>query len=372
MSDKLDCVVIGAGVIGLAVARALAKAGREVVVLERNGAIGEETSSRNSEVIHGGLYYATGSLKARLCVTGKSLLYAYCERKHVPYRRCGKLIVATEDAQLDRLEAIARQAQANGVDDCRQLDRSALAAREPDVRGAGALISPSTGIVDSHALMQALEADLEAADGFVATRSRVDAMAAADGEIHLQVHSDGDRNEVSATTVVNSAGLDAGRLAARCTGLGDYSPPGIYLAKGNYFIYRGNNPFRSLVYPLPVDGGLGIHATFDLGGRLRFGPDVEWIEEVDYTVDAGRRDAFAEAIRTYWPALRARDLAPDYAGIRPKLSGPGQPAADFRIDMPASGRRRQLVNLFGMESPGLTAALAIAVEVRDLIEAGAG
>jgi L-2-hydroxyglutarate oxidase LhgO len=371
MSDKVDCAIIGAGVIGLAVARALADAGREVIVLERNTGIGEETSSRNSEVIHAGLYYPTGSLKARLCVAGKALLYDYCERRQVPHRRCGKLIVATEESQLDRLESIALQAKTNGVDDCRLLDGRALEAREPAVRGQGALWSPSTGILDSHALMLALEADLEAADGVVATQSAVKAMEVADDTIRLAVVSDGETSEIRAATVVNSAGLGAGRVAARCTGLDDYTAPRTYYAKGNYFIYRGKSPFGSLVYPLPVDGGLGIHATLDLGGRLRFGPDVEWVDEIDYTVDTGRRDAFAEAIRTYWPILETADLAPDYAGIRPKLSGPGEKAADFRVDIPASGRHRQLVHLFGMESPGLTAALAIAAEVHDRLEAAA-
>jgi L-2-hydroxyglutarate oxidase LhgO len=371
MSDRVDCVIIGAGVVGLATGRALAESGREVIVLDRNGRIGEETSSRNSEVIHAGLYYPTGSLKARLCVAGKSMLYDYCEAKRVPHRRCGKLIVATDDAQVPRLGAIEAQAATNGVGDLERIDSAELERREPEVVGVAALWSPSTGIVDSHALMVALQGDIEAADGIVATKTTVRSLHVADDGVRLAIESDGEAGELVARTVVNSAGLEAVRLAALCTGTGAGKVPQGFLAKGSYFIYAGATPFRTLVYPLPVDGGLGVHATLDLGGKVRFGPDVEWIDAIDYSVDATRRDAFAESIRTYWPAVRAEALVPGYSGIRPKLAGPGQPPADFRIDLAATGSSSQLVHLLGIESPGLTSALALAREVRDRIEAAA-
>lgn len=369
MSDRVDCVVIGAGVVGLAIARELAGAGREVVVLEQNAAIGMETSSRNSEVIHAGLYYATGSLKARLCVTGKSMLYDYCERRQVPVRRSGKLIVATEDAQLDRLDKLAHKARQNGVDDIERIDEAELKRREPRVRGVAALWSPSTGLIDSHALMIALQGDLEAADGIVATQSRIRGVHVNDDGISLKVQSGDEQSELIATTVINSAGLDAVALARQCTGVNIEDLPKGFLAKGNYFVYDGKSPFRTLVYPLPVDGGLGVHATLDLGGKLRFGPDVEWVDTVDYSVDESRRDLFAASIRNFWPAIRPEDLLPDYAGIRPKLAGPGEPAADFRIEVAAAGRKRQLVHLLGIESPGLTASLSMAIEVRHRVDA---
>jgi L-2-hydroxyglutarate oxidase LhgO len=369
MSEQVDCVVIGAGVVGLAVGRALAASGREVIVLDRNPGIGEETSSRNSEVIHGGLYYPTGSLKARLCVRGKGMLYDYCDAKQVPYSRCAKLIVAIDASQTGRLEALAAQAAANGVDDIERIGTGELRRLEPAVEGIAALVSPSTGIIDSHALMLALQGDLEAADGIVATQTAVRSMHVSADAIELAIESDGEQSRLQARTVVNSAGLGALDLAAGCTGIDQGQVPKGFLAKGNYFIYAGATPFRTLVYPLPVDGGLGIHATHDLAGKLRFGPDVEWIDAIDYTVDAGRGAAFADSIRSYWPSVRAEDLVPGYAGIRPKLSGPGQPAADFRIELAAGGAARQLVNLFGIESPGLTAAIAIAEEVERRIRA---
>ena len=369
MSEQIDCAVIGAGVIGLAVGRALAAAGREVLVLERNEAIGEETSSRNSEVIHGGLYYPTGSLKARLCISGKAMLYAYCETKRIPCRRLGKLIVATAPPQLDLLDAVARQAEINGVEACELIDGAELRRREPAVSGVGAVWSPSTGIVDSHALMQALEGDLEAAGGMLALRTAIEAIDVKASGIRLSATTDGERIELQARTVVNAAGLDAGRLARQTTGTDGYAAPTVRLAKGSYFTFTGKSPFASLIYPLPEDGGLGIHATLDLAGQLRFGPDVEWVDTIDYSVDAGRRARFAESIRTYWPALRDEDLVAGYAGIRPKLGGPGEKMQDFRFDLAAGGPERQLMHLLGIESPGLTAALAIAEEVRARIEA---
>lgn len=371
VSDRVDCVVIGAGVVGLAIGRELANAGREVIVLERNTAIGMETSSRNSEVIHAGIYYPTGSLKARLCVSGKAMLYDYCERSNVAFRRSGKLIVATDEAQLGRLDALATTAGLNGVDDIERIDSAELKRREPQIRGVAALWSPSTGIVDSHAMMIALQGDLEASDGIVATQSQVRSIDVVDDGIHVGVQSGDNQSELIAATVINSSGLDAITLARQCTGTGSEDLPTAYFAKGNYFVYDGSSPLRNLVYPLPVDGGLGVHATLDLGGKLRFGPDVQWIHSIDYSVDESRRDAFVQSIQHFWPAICAEDLLPGYAGIRPKLSGPGDPVADFRIEVAAAGRKRQLIHLLGIESPGLTASLAIAIEVRNLVVAAA-
>lgn len=371
MSEAVDCVVIGAGVVGLAVGRALAEAGREVVVLERNDDIGEETSSRNSEVIHAGLYYPTGSLKAGLCVAGKMLLYDYCEQRRVAHQRCGKLIVATDPTDLGRLDGIAEQAALNGVSDLEAIDQTELHRREPEVLGAGALWSPSTGIVDSHALMLALQGDLEAANGFVALQTEVRSVRVTDTGITIAIHSGEDSSELVARTLINCGGLGAIDIARNCSGIDQNEIPSPAFAKGNYFVYSGKSPFRTLVYPLPQDGGLGIHATHDLGGKLRFGPDVEWVDEIDYSVDPDRRTVFGDSIRRYWPVLRDEDLVPGYAGIRPKLVGPGQPAADFRIDVTTADRSRQLVHLFGIESPGLTAALAIAEEVKRRLEAAA-
>ena len=363
MSEQVDCVVIGAGIVGLAVGRALAQAGRDVIVLERNARAGEETSARNSEVIHAGIHYAAESLKARLCVAGKTQLYSYCERKQIPHRRCGKLIVATKGDSRDRLDRIARQAAANGVDDLELLDSAALARREPAVQGSAALWSPSTGIVDAHALVQALAGDIEAAGGMIATGSEVLGIDVAPQGVRLDVRSRELATALEAATVINAAGLAAGRLAAETGGVEGYAAPPVRFAKGNYFLYEGACPFTALVYPLPVDGGLGIHATFDLAGRLRFGPDVEWVERIDYSVDPARSAAFASAIQGYWPAFDETRLVAGYAGIRPKLNGPGAAAADFRIDVVAGGDRRQLVHLLGIESPGLTASLALADEV---------
>ena len=369
MSERIDCVVIGAGIVGLAVARALAQSGREVVVFEKNGGIGEEISARNSEVIHAGIHYAAGSLKARLCVAGKRQLYEYCEQKRIPHRRCGKLIVASAGAARDRIARIAHQAEANGVADFEWLDAAALAQREPVVRGSAALWSPSTGIVDAHALMQALAGDIESAGGVIATGTEVLGISIAAGGIQLDVRARGDDAGVEATTVINAAGLGAGILAERTRGPGAHAAPAVRLAKGSYFLYEGPCPFTALVYPLPVDGGLGIHATFDVAGHLRFGPDVEWVDRVDYSVDPRRRAAFAGAIRNYWPGLDEARLVPGYSGIRPKLSGPGEPPADFRIDLAATGERRQLVHLLGIESPGLTSALALADVVAERVAA---
>ena len=364
--EHIDCVVIGAGVVGLAVARALAQAGREVVVLEAEGAIGMGTSSRNSEVIHAGIYYPTGSLKARLCVAGKAALYDYCAARHVAHRRCGKLIVATDESQSATLESIRDRAAANGVDDLRLLTRGEVHALEAELEVVAALLSPSTGIVDSHALMLALQGDAEAAGAVLAFESPVQGGRIGDGFIELDVGG----SEPSCwrvDTVVNSAGLYAQRIAASLEGFSASQVPPTYYAKGNYFALDKRANFTHLIYPVPEAAGLGVHLTLDLGGRVKFGPDVEWVEQVDYPVDPARGDAFYAEVRKYWPALPDGSLHADYAGIRPKLGGPGEPASDFRIDGPDRHGVAGLVNLFGIESPGLTASLAIADEVARLL-----
>lgn len=364
--EALDCVVIGGGVIGIAVARALARAGREVVVLEAEDAIGMHTSSRNSEVIHAGLYYPESSLKARACLEGRNRLYAYCEERGIPHRRLGKVLVACDDAELARLRAIEERARANGVDDLRRLKAAEVAELEPAVRCVGGLLSPSSGIVDSHALMTALQADLEGAGGVVLCRSRVDGIAVSGGGFALKLR-DSAGYAARCRTLVNAAGLRAAELARAMKGFPPQRVPEMHLAKGHYFTLQGSSPFRRLVYPVPVDGGLGVHVTLDIDGRARFGPDVAWIDAVDYAFDEDRKAAFVDAIRRYWPELPSDRLAPGYTGIRPKLGGPGAPAADFLVQGPAEHSISGLVNLFGIESPGLTAALVLADRVRDVL-----
>lgn len=365
--DDLDCAVIGGGVVGLAVARALALAGREVMVLEAEGAIGTGTSSRNSEVIHAGIYYPQGSLKATLCVEGKQLLYAYAEARGVPHRRCGKLIVATSAEQVAELEAIRRKAAANGVDDLEQISAAQAVALEPQLRCMAALVSPSTGIVDSHALMLSLLGDLENAGGMLALKSAVTRAELEEGGIVLMAQ---DGTRLRCRSVVNAAGLGAPDLARHFGGLATETVPTAHFAKGNYFTLSGRAPFGRLVYPVPEPGGLGVHLTIDLGGQAKFGPDVQWVSSPDdLVVDPARGDAFYAEVRKYWPALPDGALIPGYAGMRPKISGPGDPAADFRIDGPRAHGVRGLVNLFGIESPGLTSSLAIGRHVVDLLAA---
>lgn len=368
MSETVDAVVIGAGVVGLAVARALAASGREVVVLERHAAVGTETSSRNSEVVHAGIYYTPGSLKAHLCVRGREQLYRYSESKGVEFRRCGKLIVAVTAEQSAQLETLETTARANGVDDLRWIGTEELRRMEPSLVGAAALLSPSTGIVDSHALMLALQGDIEEAGGYVALHSTVESGRYQGQTVRLTVSGQGETTELEAGLVVNAAGLDAARVAAAVENVPDTDAiPKLHYAKGNYFAYQGRSPFRHLVYPLPEEGGLGIHATLDLAGRLRFGPDVEWSEAVDYTLDPSRAEAFYAAVRRYWPALEDGTLAPAYVGVRPKLSGPGESPADFVVRVAGGGGDATLVHLFGIESPGLTSALALAEHVLERI-----
>ncbi|MBA3059523.1 MAG: NAD(P)/FAD-dependent oxidoreductase [Gammaproteobacteria bacterium] len=358
---RVDCVVIGAGVVGLAVARQLAQAGREVIVLEAAQGIGTGTSSRNSEVIHAGIYDASNSLKARLCVQGRQALYAYCERHAIAHRRCGKLIVATDAAQAQALQALHDKARANGVADLQFLSAAQVRALEPDLVCVAALLSPSTGIIDSHAFMLQLQADAEQAGAVFAFHSAVQGGKITTEGIALQVQ--GANEPLLARHMVNCAGLQAQQVAASLVGLAARNIPPLFYAKGNYFSFSGPAHFSHLVYPMPQAGGLGIHLTLDLAGRPRFGPDVQWVSSLDYSVDAGRKGAFQDQIRRYWPGVDAGSLQPDYAGIRPKLVAAGAPGADFQIDDQTQHGVAGLVNLFGIESPGLTAALAISDHV---------
>ena len=360
--EEIDCIVIGAGVVGLAVARALAQQGREVLILEAEAAIGTGTSSRNSEVIHAGIYYPQGSLKARLCVAGRDALYRFCDSHGVAYNRCGKLIVATDEAQLSSLDELQVHARANGVDDLQRLNRAEVNALEPQLNAVAGLLSPSTGIVDSHGLMLALQGDAEAAGALLALHAPVHQMQVTDAGLRVEVGG-AEPMTLRAASVINCAGHGAPVLAAQIQGPGQGRVPARYFAKGSYFSLATPTPFRHLVYPLPEPGGLGVHLTLDLGGQARFGPDVQWVDSLDYQIDAARADGFYAAIRRYWPGLPDGALQPAYTGIRPKISGSGEPAADFRIDGPADHGIAGLVNLFGIESPGLTAALAIADEV---------
>jgi L-2-hydroxyglutarate oxidase LhgO len=370
MIETVDCVVVGAGAVGLAVARALALQGSEVLVLEKERWIGSETSSRNSEVIHAGIYYPKGSFKARLCVAGKQRLYAYCAERGIAHRRLGKLIVAANEAEIPVIDGVRQRAAANGVEDLEWIGSKRLGALEPALAAVGAYFSPSTGIVDSHALMLALEADLEAAGGMVVLRAPV---------LSGRVERDGFALEIGGAEpmrlacrqLVNSAGIHAPGLARAIAGIPERSIPRGYFCRGVYFTLAGRSPFRHLIYPVPEAAGLGVHLTLDLAGQARFGPDVEWIDGIDYTVDPRRGERFYAAIRRYWPGLKDGALQPGYAGIRPKISGPDEPAADFRLQGPTEHGVPGLVNLYGIESPGLTASLALADEVAALLASDA-
>ncbi|MFP4125812.1 MAG: NAD(P)/FAD-dependent oxidoreductase [Alphaproteobacteria bacterium] len=359
--ERVETVVVGAGVVGLAVARALALSGREVIVLEAAGAIGTETSSRNSEVIHAGIYYPTGSLKAQSCVEGKWRLYDYCREHGVHHSRCGKLIVATSAEQHDKLRTIRRQAATNGVE-LEWWEPERARALEPELRCTAALWSPTSGIVDSHAFMLALEGDLGRAGGVVAFYSPFEQAALRDDGIVVEVGGDAPM-ELVARELVNCGGLHAPRLAARIRGLDAAHVPTAYYCKGNYFTLTGKSPFARLVYPVPEDAGLGVHVTVDLAGQARFGPDTEWVDAIDYDVDARRAEMFYDAVRRYWPELPDGALRPGYAGIRPKLGPAGTAAADFQVHSAATHGAPGLVNLFGIESPGLTACLPLADRV---------
>ncbi|OTP76573.1 NAD(P)/FAD-dependent oxidoreductase [Caballeronia sordidicola] len=364
--DRIECVVIGAGVVGLAVARAMAARGREVIVLEAGEAVGIGTSSRNSEVIHAGLYYPRGSLKAELCVRGRAMLYEYCDGHGVPYNRCGKLLVATARNQLPQLAAIQQKAVENGVLDLVRVSGADAMALEPHLHCVEAMLSPQTGIIDSHQFMLALQGDAERDGATVAFHTPVTQIDARDRCFIVETGGDAPLR-FQADCVINSAGLFANDIARRIRGLDARHVPPLYFAKGNYFSVSGRTPFDRLIYPMPNEAGLGVHLTIDMGGQAKFGPDVEWIQKIDYSVDAQRATGFYAAIRAYWPDLPDDALQPAYAGIRPKLSGPGQPAADFIIQGRAAHGVAGLVNLFGIESPGLTASLAIAEKVARML-----
>jgi L-2-hydroxyglutarate oxidase LhgO len=365
--DSVDCLVIGAGVIGLAIARALARSGREVVVIESERGIGSGVSSRNSEVIHGGLYYPTGLAKTRLCVEGKTKLYAFCAEYGVPHRRCGKILVATSEGEIGTLAAIKEQAEANGVHDLAWLSRDEAHALEPALRVTKALLSPSTGIIDSHAFMLALLGDAERHGAMLALETPAVAGRATARGLIIET---GGRNptSVAANVVVNSAGLGAQAVARSIAGMPHDKIPPLHLAKGNYFALATASPFSHLIYPIPTPGGLGVHLTLDIGGRARFGPDVEWIETLDYAVDPKRGRAFYAAIRSYWSDLPEGALQPDYCGIRPKIERPGGSNTDFLIQDESDHDVVGLVNLFGIESPGLTSSLAIADQVVNIVQ----
>ena len=364
--DKIEAVVIGAGVVGLAVARALALAGREVVILEAEDAIGVHTSSRNSEVIHAGIYYPAGSLKAESCVAGRRQLYEYCAARGVPHRRCGKLIVAADEGQLGELERIRARAHANGVADVDFVTREQALEWEPELRCVAALHSPSTGIIDSHALMLAYLGEAEDHGAMLALRSRLEKAEVTGPGIRLSVGG-AESAQIETRILVNSAGIRAPSVARLIEGYSPAHAPRELYAKGNYYSLARRSPFSRLVYPVPEPGGLGVHVTLDLAGQARFGPDVEWVDSIDYRVDPKRAERFYAASRRCWPGLADGALAPGYAGIRPKISGPGEPAPDFVIQGPREHGVPGLVNLFGIESPGLTASLALADDVSMLL-----
>jgi len=359
MSADFDCIVIGAGVVGLAIAREASMQGHSTLIVERHGVIGSETSSRNSEVIHAGIYYPTGSLKAQCCLEGRERLYRFALERGVPHRKCGKIIVAAGEHQNAELEAIQRRAIANGVSDMRLLDRADLNKIEPDVSGCAALYSPSTGMIDSHAFMLALLGEADAHDTQLALNTEIAWAERRSGSWAIGLVGDSEP-AVTARFMINSTGLFASEFTRLIQGYPNERSTMPFFAKGTYFSYDGRVPFKHLVYPVPEPGGLGVHLTLDLQGRARFGPDVEWVDQPDYNVDTGKRSTFAEAIRAYWSNLDPERLQPGYVGVRPKIVGPGEPAADFVIEGPGDHGLPGLVNLLGIESPGLTSSLALA------------
>jgi L-2-hydroxyglutarate oxidase LhgO len=364
--DRVDCVVVGAGVVGLAVARRLALAGREVIVIEAEDDIGRGTSSRNSEVIHAGIYYPAGSLMAQMCVNGKRALYDYCASHGVPHRRCGKLIVATSEAELSKLAAIKSHAEANGVRDLKVLDATAAQAMEPALRCSGALLSPSTGIIDSHAYMLALRGDAESHGAACAFHAPLLGARVSNGNVVLDIGGEAAMS-LGCTLMINAAGLFAPNVARMIDAMPQDRLPTAYFAKGNYFSCSARAPFSHLIYPVPEPGGLGVHLTLDLAGQARFGPDVEWIDTIDYTVDSARAERFYPAIRRYWPTLPDGALMPSYSGIRPKIVPPAIAVQDFMIQGPDDHGVKGLINLFGIESPGLTSSLALADHVAGMV-----
>ncbi len=359
----VDAVVVGAGAVGLATGYALARRGLAPIVIEATTSIGHGVSSRNSEVVHGGLYYPTGSLKARLCVTGRRALYAFCDSHGVPYDRCGKLVVATEDSEVERLEAILAQARANDVEGMEQLTGAQALAMEPELNAVAALHSPESGIFDSHSYMLALQGEIEDAGGAVVlTTPFVGAAPLARGGFEVRTGG-ADPGRLTCAILVAAAGLSASRVAAEIEGFPGEDIPKIHFGKGNYFALQGKAPFRRLIYPPPIKGALGTHYRRDLGGQGRFGPDLHFVEDEDYAVETDRLPLFQEYIQRFWPGVEGRTLVPDYTGIRPKLHGPGEPQPDFRIDGPDRHGLDGLIALFGIESPGLTSSLAIGEDV---------
>ena len=364
--ENADCVVIGAGVVGLAAARAMAQAGREVIILEAADMIGSETSSRNSEVIHAGIYYQKDSLKARFCVAGKKMLYRYCADHGVPHRNCGKLIVAVTEDQVESLRSIQKKAADNGVPDLELLSAAEAILLEPELSCLAALRSPSTGIIDTHGLMLALQGDAEDSGAMVAFLSPVTGGSAQEDGIILDV---GGTNpmRLKCRTVINAAGIPAPDLAGMLSGFPDQFVPTTYLTKGNYYSLSVKSPFTQLVYPAPTSAFLGVHITIDLSGQARFGPDVEHVDTKDYEVDPSRSEGFYEAVRRYWPGLPDDTLQPAYSGIRPRITAPGEPLCDFVVQGPQEHGVNGLVNLFGIESPGLTSSMAIADYVVEML-----
>ena len=364
--EKVDCLVVGAGVVGLAVARALAIRGREVIILEQAGVIGSEISSRNSGVIHAGIYYPTNSLKARFCVEGKHLLYEFCDKHNVEHARVGKLLVASNESQLESLDSYAKQATENGVEDLQCIGAEQAHRLEPSVVCSGALLSPSTGIIDVHDYMLALQGVAEDHGAFVAFNTPMTSASPMTGGFEVQIGG-ASPTTIGCRCLVNTTGLQAPALAVNIAGMDKTRIPEIFYAKGNYFHLTTRSPFRRLVYPMPTPGSLGVHVSFDLAGRVRFGPDIHWVDSIDYDVDESQAPAFYTAIRRYWPGLPDDSLSPDYTGIRPKLGPAGTPASDFVVQTASEHGLIGLVNLFGIESPGLTSSLAIANYVADAL-----
>ncbi|MGH6682679.1 MAG: NAD(P)/FAD-dependent oxidoreductase [Pseudolabrys sp.] len=358
----MQVLVIGAGVVGLAVARAAARKGHDVIVAEAENGIGTITSSRNSEVIHAGMYYATGTLRARHCVAGRRMLYEFCASHGVPHRKCGKLIVATNEAELDKIRSIEVQGGINGVEGLELIGGNAARTLEPELSCLGALLSPETGIIDGHRYMLALRGDLEDAGGAIALKTPVTGARRKNGQWQV-TFGGGDGGTFAFDAIANCAGLRAQSVARTMEDYPAARVPRLVLGKGNYFTYAGRPVFSRLIYPTPIVGGLGVHVTLDLAGRMRFGPDVEWVELEHYDVDPARAAAFYQRIRTYWPGLPDGSLSPDYSGIRPRLGGPQDPQADFMIDTPAQHGLPGLVQMFGIESPGLTSSLSLGEEV---------
>jgi L-2-hydroxyglutarate oxidase LhgO len=364
----MQVLVVGAGVVGLAIARAAAMAGHEVIVAEAASAIGTGVSSRNSEVIHAGLYYPTGTKRAYHCPRGRRMLYEFCASHGVPHRKCGKFVVATNDSEAKRLDAIIAQARINGVEGVEMIDGAAARRLEPALACTLAMNSPETGIVDSHRYMLALQGDLDDHGGVVAFNTRIDRLVKVPAGWEAWFGG-ADPQSITVDAVVNSAGLGAQKLGLATEGYPKERVPPLFLGKGSYFGYAGRPAFSRLIYPVPIPGGLGVHVTLDMAGRMRFGPDVEWVEEENYDVDATRAAAFYARIRDYWPGLPDNGLVPDYCGIRPKLTGPKEPQADFMIEGPAQQGIAGLVHLFGIESPGLTSALSLGEEVTNYLSA---